>query len=161
LGSAQTFMQRMQSAGNWIQALVNAFHVLIVGGTRGGETVLAHEIAECRAATDEGYVIDPDNPPGMWPFAPMGVGGGEDFDEADRLLAWFETVIAERRQERRDGRRKFAPITLVISELGAVMLGCPKARPMFEEIVRRGAKLGIRLVADVQDSQVKTLNLTG
>jgi hypothetical protein len=162
LSAAQVFMAQIAQAGDWIQALVESYHLLIVGGTRGGKTVLAHEIAERRvAAGDEVYVIDPDSRPGMWPSAKVVAGGGDDFDEADRLLGWFDTVIKERREERRNGRRKFPPITLVISELGSVMTGCTKAREMFEGIVRRGAKLGIRMVADVQDNQVKTLKLEG
>lgn len=162
LHAAQTFMQQMQQANDWMQALVNAFHVVIVGGTRGGKTVLAHALAERRAARgDAVYVIDPDGRPGMYPSAKVTAGYGDDFDEAGRLLTWFETVIKERREARRTGQRKFEPITLVISELGAVMAGCAKARDMFEEIVRRGAKLNVLLVADVQDSQVKSLKLEG
>jgi hypothetical protein len=42
-----------------------------------------------------------------------------------------------------------------------VMTSTGLARSTFEEIVRRGAKLGIRLIADVQDNQVKTLKLEG
>jgi hypothetical protein len=162
LSAAQAFMAQIAQTEDWIQALVRGFHVLTVGGQRGGKTVLTHEIAERRAAEgDEVYVIDPDGRPGMWPSAKVTAGYGDDFEEADRLLEWFETVIKDRREERRNGRRKFPPITLVITELGAVMAGCVKARETFEEIVRRGAKLGIRLLTDVQDNQVKTLKLEG
>ena len=150
------------AAVNWPAALLGAFHVLILGQQRSGKTVIAHLVATARAQQGHRVLVaDPDARPGMWPGCEV-AGGGDDWPAIEALLAVAQAEIeARRRQRARLGRRSFAPLTLVLSDAADIMNECPSARAVFEAALRRGGKLGIHLVVDVQDKQVGTLNIPG
>ncbi|HMQ34464.1 MAG TPA: type IV secretory system conjugative DNA transfer family protein [Chloroflexaceae bacterium] len=136
-------------------------HRLIVGHTGGGKTTLMHHLATAWAAQQQQVVvIDPDAAPGQWPGCTV-AGGGDDRDGAARALASVAQVVAQRRQERAQGRRAFPALHLVIDEAHDVLPDVPGAFEVFEDVARRGRKIGVRLTLGVQDKQVKTLGLEG
>jgi hypothetical protein len=150
------------AAVDWLGALVGAIHALILGQQRSGKTVIAHEVATRRARQGHQVLVaDPDARPGMWPGCTV-VGGGDDWTAIDAMLVEAQAEIAQRRQLRgRLGRRRFLPLTLVLSDAADIMGECEHARPVFEAALRRGGKLNVHLVIDVQDKQVGTLNIPG
>lgn len=136
-------------------------HRLIVGHTGGGKTTLMHHLATAWAAQGQQViVIDPDAAPGQWPGCTV-AGGGDDRDGAARALASVAQVVSKRRSERAQGRRSFPPLHLVIDEAHDVLPDVDGAFDVFEDVARRGRKIGVRLTLGVQDKQVKTLGLEG
>lgn len=142
--------------------LEDAYHLLVIGHTGGGKTTLVHEFA--RRIADAGnrvLVGDPDAAPGQWPGCEV-YGAGDDFQGIEKMLEEVKGVISQRRHLRAEkGQRKFPLLYIVVDEIADVMAECPTMRPLFEALVRRGRKIGIRFVAGVQDKLVKTLKLEG
>ncbi len=146
----------------WLRQLLLAVHGLIIGQTRAGKTTLTHFIATSRVRLGHRVIVcDPDAAPGMWPGCEVS-GYADDFAAIERTLQAFQTEITARRVARtqRD-RTRLTPLTLVFSEAGDIMNRCPSARAVFEAVLRRGGKLNISLLVDVQDRQRDTLNLPG
>ncbi len=146
----------------WLRQLLLAVHGLIIGQTRAGKTTLTHFIATSRVRLGHRVIVcDPDAAPGMWPGCEVS-GYADDFAAIERTLQAFQTEITARRVARtqRD-RARLTPLTLVFSEAGDIMNQCATARAVFEAVLRRGGKLNISLLVDVQDRQRDTLNLPG
>lgn len=136
-------------------------HRLIVGHTGGGKTTLMHHLATAWAAAGQQViVIDPDAAPGQWPGCTV-AGGGDDRDGAAQALGSVAQVVRRRRAERAQGRRTFPPLHLVIDEAHDVIPDVPGAFDVFEDVARRGRKIGVHLTVGVQDKQVRTLGLEG
>lgn len=152
---------RPQHDVSWLWSLVQARHVLVVGQSGAGKTVLTHAVACVRARMGQRVVVcDPDARPGMWPDCEV-VGGGDAFDAIEATLQQTQQEIEHRRQARAQGRREFGPMTLVWSEASDILNECPSARALFESLLRRARKLNVSLLMDVQDDQVGTLHLQG
>lgn len=136
--------------------------VIFRGPKRSGKTVLAHYFAIRRARRgDRVIVFDPDARPGMWPGCEV-YGGGDNWPEVIRLMTEVSGEITARRESRTRGNRVFNGMTVVFSEGAALMrYGKPASRPLFEEMARRGEKIGISFFLDVQDTQAGTLDLEG
>lgn len=88
-------------------------------------------------------------------------GSGDNFEAIDTALASLASEIAARREQRAKGVRQFVPLRVVLCEYADITRYCEQARPLIEDCLRRGGKLGISLVLDVQDKQRKTLDLDG
>jgi len=148
----------------WLTQLLHALHLLIIGHSQGGKTTLIHELA-CRLAAANVTVIvcDPDAAPGLWPGCAV-YGYANDLTAIDCALADARVEIERRRELRGTGRqRTFAPLYLVIDEYQDIGRAseCPTARPLVENVLRRGGKLNIHLIIGVQDKQVKTMGFEG
>lgn len=144
-----------------LPALVQARHVLIIGQSGAGKTVLSHAIASVRATRKQRVIVcDPDARPGMWPGCEV-VGAGDDFTAVENTLRIVQQEVEQRRQARAEGERDFPPLTLVMSEASDVIAECPTARVLFESMLRRARKLNASLLVDVQDDQVRTLDIRG
>jgi len=144
-----------------LPSLVHARHVLIIGQSGAGKTVLSHAIASIRAKRKQRVLVcDPDARPGMWPGCEV-VGGGDDFSAVESTLQAVQQEVEQRRQARAEGQRDFPPFTLVMSEASDIIAECPTARVLFESMLRRARKLNASLLVDVQDDQVRTLDIRG
>jgi hypothetical protein len=144
-----------------LQDLVSARHALVIGQSGAGKTVLSHTIASIRAKRNQQVIVcDPDSRPGMWPGCQV-VGGGDDFAAIESRLQHVQQEIESRRKARSEGQRDFAPLTLVMSEASDILAECPTARTLFETMLRRARKLNASLLVDVQDDQVRTLDIQG
>jgi hypothetical protein len=108
-------------------------------------------------------VCDLDAAPGLWPGCTVH-GYANDLAAINQALAQLRLEVEWRRRLRGSGRRRtFSPLYLVIDEYQDVgrAAACPEARPLVEDILRRGGKLNIHLIIGVQDKQVKTMGLEG
>jgi len=146
----------------WLRRLLFALHALIIGQTRAGKTTITHFIATSRAKLGHRVIVcDPDAAPGMWPGCEVS-GYEDDFAAIEQTLQALQPELAARRTARsqRD-KARLTPLTLVLSEAGDIMNRCDSARDVFEQVLRRGGKLNISLLADVQDRQRDTLNIPG
>jgi len=101
--------------------------------------------------------------PGACPEQREGVSGYEDdFAAIEQTLQALRPELTARRTARsRRNNARLTPLTLVLSEAGDIMNRCPTARDIFEQVLRRGGKLNISLLVDVQDRQRDTLNIPG
>lgn len=146
----------------WIEDVQRALHLLVIGHSGGGKTTLIHELATEQATKDYRVIVcDPDAAPGLW-FGCRVYGNGNDFNAITKALTTIKAEVTKRRALRGEGvQRSFEPIYLVIDEYQDVVQSCPDARPLVEDILRRGRKLGIHLFIGVQDKAVKTMNFEG
>lgn len=136
-------------------------HRLIIGHTRGGKTTLIHHLATSWAARGERVLVgDPDAAPGLWPGCEVR-GAGDDVASIGELLGIVAAEVEQRRQQRAQGVRQFAPLHLVIDEAQDVLPVLDGGLQLFEDVARRGGKLNVKMTIGVQDKQVKTLGLDG
>lgn len=144
-----------------LSTLDNEPHQLVIGRSRGGKTSLIHELATSWAAEGQRVVVcDPDMLPGMWPGC-RAVGGGDDLAAMKAVLDITAAEVERRRKLRAAGQRTFKPLHLVIDEAQDVLPAIDGGLELFEDIARRGAKLGIFMTVGVQDRQKDTLKLEG
>jgi GTPase SAR1 family protein len=140
--------------------LLSALHLLVIGPSRSGKTSLVHALALRWRLTSRVIVCDPDAAPGLWTGCEV-FGAGDNFAAIDKALASLAQEITARREQRARGIRQFPPLRVVLCEYADIARYCDQARTIIEDCLRRGGKLGISLVLDVQDKQRKTLDLDG
>lgn len=143
-----------------LAVLSGALHLLVIGPSRSGKTSLVHALASQWRQQCQVLVCDPDAAPGLWTGCEV-YGAGDDFPAIDKALAVLAGEIAARREQRARGVRQFLPIRIILCEYADIARYCEQARTIIEDCLRRGGKLGISLVLDVQDKQRKTLDLDG
>lgn len=140
--------------------LLNALHLLVIGPSRSGKTSLVHALAMQWRQASRVLVCDPDAAPGLWSGCDV-FGAGDDFAAIDTALASLAREITTRREQRAQGVRQFPPLRVILCEYADIARYCEQARSTIEDCLRRGGKLSISLVLDVQDKQRKTLDLDG
>lgn len=140
--------------------LLNGLHLLVIGPSRSGKTSLVHALAMQWRQTSHVLVCDPDAAPGLWNGCDV-FGAGDDFAAIDTALTSLASEITARREQRARGVRRFSPLRIILCEYADIARYCEQARTIIEDCLRRGGKLGISLVLDVQDKQRKTLDLDG
>ncbi len=143
-----------------LEQLATALHLLVIGPSRSGKTSLVHALALNWRQTNRVIVCDPDAAPGLWNGCEV-YGAGDDFSQIDKALLILIGEISIRRAERAKGTRQFAPLRVILCEYADIARSCTQAREIIEVCLRRGGKLNISLVIDVQDKQRKTLDLDG
>lgn len=149
---------------DWLELLITALHLLVIGHSRGGKTSVIHELA--LRWVKQGYrvlVCDLDAAPGLWVGCDV-YGYGNDSTAINSALLELGTEVERRRTLRGNGtRRSFPPLYIIIDEYQDVTRSkdCPTARELVEDILRRGGKLDIHLTLGVQDKQVKTMGFEG
>jgi hypothetical protein len=157
-------VQPTNTDGAWLSTLTQALHLLVIGHSQGGKTTLIHELARQLAVAQAKVVVcDPDAAPGLWQCCAV-YGSANELATIDHALGEVRVEVERRRKLRGSGQqRTFSPLYLVIDEyqdIGRVG-GCPEARPLVEDILRRGGKLNVHLIIGVQDKQVKTMGFEG
>lgn len=140
--------------------LLEGLHLLVIGPSRSGKTSLVHALAMQWRQTSRVLVCDPDAAPGLWSSCDV-FGAGDDFGAIDTALASLASEITARREQRARGVRQFSSLRVILCEYADIARYCEQARTIIEDCLRRGGKLGISLVLDVQDKQRKTLDLDG
>lgn len=151
---------------------------ILAGATRSGKTVLAHNLIRARLSEGQKAIIfDPDAQPGHWPGA-MVYGAGDDWDQMLQGFALVNALIDARRRYRASkpisdhhnemleaaGLSVYSDdlVTIGLIDASDTMQECAdQAVDMLKTLARRGAKLGLYLLIDVQDTQAATLNLGG
>jgi GTPase SAR1 family protein len=143
-----------------LSLLAGALHLLVIGPSRSGKTSLVHALAMQWQQTSRVIVCDPDAAPGLWDGCEV-FGAGDNFPVIDAALGQLAAEISSRREQRARGVRQFPPLRVILCEYADIARSCEQARGIIEDCLRRGGKLGISLVLDVQDRQRKTLDLDG
>jgi GTPase SAR1 family protein len=143
-----------------VSLLTGALHLLVIGPSRSGKTSLVHALAMNWRQTNRVMVCDPDAAPGLWAGCEVS-GAGDDFPAIDVALEQLHIEITRRREQRARGVRQFPSLRVILCEYADIARYCEKSRSIIEDCLRRGGKLGISLVLDVQDKQRKTLDLDG
>lgn len=143
-----------------LDVLTGALHLLVIGPSRSGKTSLVHALAMFWRRTSRVVVCDPDAAPGLWEGCEV-FGAGDDFPAIDTALGQLASEIGRRREQRARGVRQFPPLRVILCEYADIARYCEQARGIIEDCLRRGGKLGISLVLDVQDKQRKTLDMDG
>jgi energy-coupling factor transporter ATP-binding protein EcfA2 len=131
-------------------------HLLVVGHTGGGKSVLTRAIA--RHLVDSGaqvVALDPDAAPRHYPSPVQLISDDEQWTAA---IGAFSALFSERNAAYRDGQERFPPAWLVADECQE-LLAIEGVLPIIERVIRRGRKLNLHVLLAVQDSQVRTLGL--
>lgn len=152
--------------------------VIIAGAARSGKTVIGHNLIKARLSDAQRAIIfDPDAMPGHWAGARV-YGGGDDWENMNQGFALVSILIEARRRYRankpiadhimhalRAARLTPYPddiVTVGLIDAIDTMRECEdRAVAIFKTLAIRGAKLGIHLVVDVQDTQAGSLNIGG
>jgi len=143
---------------DWIDQLIWHFiHLIVVGQSGAGKTMLLHEMAERLAAGGVQVVVcDPDATVGDWRGCNV-YGAGDNFAEIAHTLEKIAAEAKSRREERAQGQREFEPLVVVVDEYADVKEECRRAGAVVENLLRRARKLNMHLVVGVQDTQVRTM----
>jgi energy-coupling factor transporter ATP-binding protein EcfA2 len=131
-------------------------HLLVVGHTGGGKSVLTRAIA--RYLVDSGaqvVALDPDAAPRHYPSPVQLLSDDEQWTAAIGAIA---DLFKERNAAYRDGQERFSPAWLVADECQE-LLALDGVLPVVERLIRRGRKLNLHVLLAVQDSMVRTLGL--
>jgi hypothetical protein len=145
---------------NVLDVLSGKHHLLVVGHTGGGKSVLLHNLAKRLSANASVLVCDVDSVRGTYQGYRV-VGSGDDYDAISKALQLVRVQVGKRREARAAGTRSFKAMWVFIDEAHDVFANVENARELFIDIVRRGRKLNIHAAIGTQDSLVKTLGLEG
>lgn len=143
-----------------LTALASKTHLLVVGHTGGGKSVLLHNLSAHLSGNADVLMCDVDAIAGRYPGYRV-VGAGDDYASIEKALELVRSQVEKRRAARAEGTRSFKPMWLFIDEAHDVFATVDGARELFIDIVRRGRKLNVHAVVGTQDSQVRTLGLEG
>jgi hypothetical protein len=143
-----------------LDTLAGKHHLLVVGHTGGGKSVLLHNLAKRLSGTANVLVCDVDSVRGTYQGYRV-VGAGDDYDAISKALQLVRVQVGKRREARAAGTRSFKAMWVFIDEAHDVFANVENARELFIDIVRRGRKLNIHAAIGTQDSLVKTLGLEG
>jgi hypothetical protein len=131
-------------------------HILVVGHTGGGKSVLVRAFVKNLVDMgDQVVALDPDAAPRHYPAHVHLINDDEQWAAA---IAAIAAIFAERNEAYREGTERFATFWLVADECQE-LLAVDGVLQTIERIIRRGRKLNMRVLLAVQDSQVKTLGL--
>lgn len=144
-----------------IAYLVQLLHLLVIGQTNGGKTVLIHALATSWAKQGHMVIVcDPDAAPGLYPGCKV-YGAGDNYAQIEQALGAVQTGIKQRREQRAKGKRTFKRVYVIIDEAHDVVKYVTIMEDVIQDMARRGRKINMILVLGVQDKQVKTLRLEG
>jgi hypothetical protein len=131
-------------------------HILVVGHTGGGKSVLVRAFVKHLVSIgDQVVALDPDAAPRHYPSPVHLINDDEQWSAA---IAAIAAIFAERNDAYRNGKERFATFWLVADECQE-LLAVDGVLDTIERIIRRGRKLNMRVLLAVQDSQVKTIGL--
>lgn len=133
-------------------------HVLIAGPTDSGKSTAMLEILRLRR---EVVVLDPHWDGGDWGAAEV-IGAGRDFGAIGRYMEQMNELLRTRYAERAAGRAEFAPLTVAVDEMPAIVDELGKdIENTWRRWLREGRKVGLFLVVASQSTRVKTLGIEG
>jgi hypothetical protein len=132
-------------------------HTIVVAATGGGKTTLWNSVVD--QATERSDVLvwaidlGKGTVPAIWGSALDAAAGIDEHEKALRILQWAVTVIKER--SRQSGGRNHkpsvkAPVVLILVDEMDTLIGLTsrishKAKPLVEDIFRRGRSAGVLL----------------
>jgi energy-coupling factor transporter ATP-binding protein EcfA2 len=152
--------QSPEANDDLLSMLTDCPHLLVVGHTGGGKTTLLHGLARHLSRDATVIVCDPDAIDGDYPGYRV-VGAGDDYEAIGRALVSVRDEVAQRREQRKQGQRTFAPLWVLCDEVHDIIREIDGAWDILEDLIRRGRKLNVHCAIGTQDAQVKSLGLEG
>jgi hypothetical protein len=138
--------------------VIDKGHMLIAGETDSGKSTAARLIAGQRGDV---RVLDPHWNGRDWAGLEV-IGGGRDFDAIRDSMDSLRELLRVRYSERLDGRDDFAPLTVFVDEMPAIVAALGRdVRDFWREWLREGRKVGLFLVLLTQSTRVRTLGIEG
>lgn len=133
-------------------------HVLIAGETGSGKSSAMVEVLRARAGA---VVLDPHWNGRDWGGARV-IGGGRDFDAIREYMDEMRRMLKERYEAREGGRTEFAPLTVAVDEMPAIVGALGRdIEATWREWLREGRKVGLFLALATQSTRVRTLGIEG
>ncbi len=111
----------LSPSSEWLGWAAEAPHLLVAGATGSGKTTLAHVLLGQRVASDAILVLDPKGKD--WYGATV-IGSGWDMAAIMDALGSLHTELTTRYRAYGAGERGFAPLTIVIDEVPAIVDQC-------------------------------------
>lgn len=133
-------------------------HVLIAGETDSGKSSAMVEVLRARRGA---VVLDPHWNGRDWGGARV-IGGGRNFDAIREYMDEMRRTLRERYEAREGGRTEFAPLTVAVDEMPAIVGALGRdIEATWREWLREGRKVGLFLVLATQSTRVRTLGIEG
>ena len=133
-------------------------HVLVAGETGSGKSSAMVEVLRARAGA---VVLDPHWNGRDWGGARV-IGAGRDFDAIRSYMDEMRRMLKERYEARAGGRTDFAPLTVAVDEMPAIVGAVGREiEAVWREWLREGRKVGLFLVLATQSTRVRTLGIEG
>ena len=133
-------------------------HVLIAGETGSGKTTALQAILKRRHNVT---ILDPHDDSITWAQAQV-IGGGRNFQAIGEYMTYMKQLLTERYNQRSQGQREFAPITVATDEMPAIVSALGRGiDETWRMWLREGRKVGLFFVVSTQSTRVKTLGIKG
>ncbi len=173
--SEREAIKRHSESVGLMELMKSCLHVLFVGGTGAGKTVMFHEFG--RELSEMGAIIEvidlksdsiPGQRGGKWPFAQSvtgyGYGANENaYDDCTQKLKDMVALLEYRAEQQRKGVYQFTPLWLLVDEANILAQGPTNCKEAWvkclELILRTGRELNMHIGICAQDMQVKHLGL--
>lgn len=133
-------------------------HVLIAGETGSGKSTALLAVLGRRQGV---VVLDPHDDGHTWGQARV-IGGGRDFVAIGGFMEHMQTLLSERYQQRAQGQRQFAALTVATDEMPAIVSALGRDMDaVWRTWLREGRKVGLFFVVCTQSTRVRTLGIRG
>lgn len=133
-------------------------HVLIAGETGSGKSTALLAVLQRRSNV---VVLDPHDDGRTWGGARV-IGGGRDFAAIGDFMGQMQSVLSQRYQERAQGQRQFAALTVATDEMPAIVSALGRGMDaVWRAWLREGRKVGLFFVVSTQSTRVRTLGIRG
>lgn len=147
----------VKDTGNVLDVMARACHILCIGGTGGGKSVIVRAFVNrlCQQGKISILALDPDAAPRHYPSPVQLINDDELWVLAIKSVA---DEFRQRNEAYRSGTEDFPPLWIVADECQE-LLAIDGVLETIERVIRRGRKLNMHICLAVQDSQVRTLGL--
>jgi hypothetical protein len=152
----------------WLPLLSEtAIHIMLVGETGSGKSLLAQLLAVVRGWTGQVIIFDPHaiqpddagSRAGDW--GTNVIGAGRAYSEINTHMGELLEELSRRYKLRKDGVEAFENLSIFIDEWPSIKANCLQAAEFMKTLAREGRKVNMRLVILSQSALVESLGLRG
>lgn len=148
----------------WIKSLEASSHILIIGNTGSGKTILAKYLLS--SIRDQLVIIDIKDRPNKYNSTDSSVRSYSldsdlSFSTIDTVCSKLIGELKTRQRAMNTGTNDFSPLTVFIDEYLTIIQNVPVAKEMMLKVAVIGRELKVRLVLATQSNRVKALGLEG
>lgn len=148
----------------WIKSLENSSHILIIGNTGSGKTILAKYLLSI--LKDQLIIIDIKDRPNKYnsldtTLRAYSLDNDLSFSAIETVCYSIINELKARQLSMNTGISEFQPLTVFVDEYLTIIQNVPLAKEMMLKVAVIGRELRVRLLLATQSNRVKSLGLEG